>query len=468
MLKGHTKIELMRDGKLVHSQEHDNAITPWMVNFLNKGDYFHSAAKTKLFPLSQWFAGCLLTDEQNDASTSMIAHNSNVIAQAGNDAYTGINLRRGSYNSNESHAIVDQDGRYKGFQYTWDWTTSQGNGTIRSVCLTRPVFGKTDIANDRSLSETSWVITENMSGVLDSEMTLILSQMSYLDLVNERGYLVGYSNGVITVREFFVNNPRYHLNGNSLDIINELLPHEIEYTLSGDAATISVSFEGNNIHIFTRTNTSTGSNYRGVLYEVVISMTNWSVTAERSFTYVDALPSPYALNNECRTNICPIVNGYVYVLARTSSTVVIIKQNLTNAADVDYLTHPVFANEGVSASNIQSYNGPAVILPNGDFIKANGSFTNNQLNLYFHNGTFYSCRATYPDDDVYVWSKNILPTVGGFICLLPGDQGRTSTRYSLLTCYPYVSTVNNLSSEVTKTADLTMKLTYTITEVEPE
>ena len=465
MLKGHTKIELMRDGKVVHSQEHDNTITPWMADFLNKGDYFHSAARGKLFPLSQWFAGCLLTDEQNDASTSMIAHNSNVIAQAGNDAYTGINLRRGSYNSNESHFIIDQDGRYKGFQYVWDWTTSQGNGTIRSVCLTRPVLGKTDIANDRSVSETSWVITENMSGILDNEMTYILSQMSYLDLANERGYLVEYSSGVITVREFFINNPRYHLNGNSLDIINELLPHEIEYTLSGDVATRSVSFEGNNIHIFTRTNTSTSSTYSGVLNEVVISMTNWSVTAERSFTYTDALPSTYAESNEFRTNICPIVNGYVYVLARTGSTVVIIKQNLTNAADVDYLTHPIFANEGASAGDIQSYNGPAVILPNGDFIKCTSYFTGNQLNLYFHNGTFYSCRGTYPGDEYWNWSRNILPVVGGFICLLPGNSSQT--RYSLLTCYPYVSTVNNLSSAVTKTADLTMKLTYTITEVEP-
>ena len=34
----------------------------------------------------------------------------------------------------------------------------------------------------------------------------------------------------------------------------------------------------------------------------------------------------------------------------------------------------------------------------------------------------------------------------------------------LLSAYPYVSTVNNLDEAVTKSADLTMKLTYEITE----
>jgi hypothetical protein len=38
------------------------------------------------------------------------------------------------------------------------------------------------------------------------------------------------------------------------------------------------------------------------------------------------------------------------------------------------------------------------------------------------------------------------------------------SRVVLETMFPWVSTVNNLDSAVTKSADLTMKLTYLITE----
>ena len=85
---------------------------------------------------------------------------------------------------------------------------------------------------------------------------------------------------------------------------------------------------------------------------------------------------------------------------------------------------------------------------------------------YFHNGEPSSMSKQATNTDGEVWGQHDLPVqdlrLSGILLQLlriPLPQGA-------LFVAPYLATINNLSSPVIKTADKTMKITYTLTETE--
>ncbi len=53
MLQGETKLELLRNGQVVHREEKHNTITPWASNALNQGNFNLLMNKTNAFPIKQ-------------------------------------------------------------------------------------------------------------------------------------------------------------------------------------------------------------------------------------------------------------------------------------------------------------------------------------------------------------------------------------------------------------------------------
>jgi hypothetical protein len=81
--------------------------------------------------------------------------------------------------------------------------------------------------------------------------------------------------------------------------------------------------------------------------------------------------------------------------------------------------------------------------------------------VYQHNGRFYR---------VYAHRFGGAADAGGYAMNVTGKgsviasyHASETSSIQLCTFFPYVSTVNNLEEAVTKSADLTMKLTYEIT-----
>ena len=144
MLQGNTILEFAREKKVnnrvkrevVKRVEKHNNITPWMSDLLHQGNFYQLIEPTKMLPLSQYVNGCLLTDKVNDASLSMIAGDSEVTAQAGNDSYSGTYSKRGTFNQIESGLINN------GIRNVWDWGTAYGNGALAAVYCTRAECGK--------------------------------------------------------------------------------------------------------------------------------------------------------------------------------------------------------------------------------------------------------------------------------------------------------------------------------------
>ena len=207
---GNTILEFAREKKVNNRikrevvkrvQKHNN-ITPWISDLLHQGNYCQIIEPSKMLPLSQFVNGCLLTDKANDASLSMIAGDSEITAQAGNDSYSGTYSKRGTYNAIESGLITN------GIRNVWDWGTAYGNGLISSVCCTRSEFGKTELGTTSAIPDTdaiaSFILGGNGSyGWYESDDDT-LGRCQIIDYANERGYYVYYSSGTIGIEVYRV------------------------------------------------------------------------------------------------------------------------------------------------------------------------------------------------------------------------------------------------------------------------
>jgi hypothetical protein len=155
----------------------------------------------------------------------------------------------------------------------------------------------------------------------------------------------------------------------------------------------------------------------------------------------------------------PIINGRVWAFSNNGQK--IVSCSLTNDADVVSYDNPIYTVLGVSG-NI-AYNGSSVLLPNGDWYKIGNGNTVVNYGIYYHNNQFYLVQN--PLNSNRINQSSLHSTGFGGIIRIASTGGKGYASLWLDTCYPFVSTVANLDEAVTKSADLTMKLQYEITEV---
>lgn len=432
---GHARLDLLRDGKVVHRVEKDNTITGWIGNALSAGNFFNQVQADKIYPLSQWFSGCYLTDSANDATTSILAGNTNIVAQAGDDAYSGSNTKRGSFNAIESGSGVNNGKCF--IRNVWDWNTSQGNcasgQSIASVCLTRGNLGKLQVYDSQSAAVADGE-TNTFFEKLSSADFSIVGSPNIIDYENERAYKVTYDeSSTITVVEYFLNTKRIHLYG-TLSSPIDTATHTISQTLAdfsgvSDGGRYALGYDQTNqvIHIFTWTEA-------GKLNDYSLDLSNNTASlSTKTYQGITLGYVKYYGNNRLIQAVL-MDNGYYYISTATK----IYKLNMTNAADATEYNSPC-----------TSARDAIIRLPNGDWYQP--SYSDNYT-IYHHNGS-YKC--------VY----GSLGKEGGWLSSATAVMHDSS--YALAALFPYVSTVNNLESgsEVRKTSDLSMKLTYTISEV---
>lgn len=445
-IEGHTRLELLRDGKVVKRIEKHNTITSWVQNAMGAGNFHDQVSANKIMPLSQWYSGCILTDNNNDATLAMIAGDSNIVAQAGNDAYSGTYTKRGSFNAIESGIGVNAGKCF--IRNVWDWTTSQGNcasgQSISSVCLTRGELGKVSLDPTTEYDDCAEVFENVISSGSQITTNDDLQKIHILDYENEKGYAVAYDSGTITIDEYYVSTKTIHLIGGNMDVIEKTGTHTITQTMSKyGSLRRSLSYDGDYIYLFTWL--SGGS----VLDECAIKVSDWSHSFT-SHTY-NGLSLISELNAyDWVLDAFPMIEEsdtrYLYVFTSDDK---MVKLNLSNT-DATEITIPVSVNKWFASC-------PTCFLKNGDWIKMNTS--SNKKALYWHNGSFYTTKTIPASDSNY---KYLIDT--GYGTAIHTYRGTTKAAQVLFP-FPYVSTVNNLQTTVRKTSELSMKLTYTITEV---
>lgn len=139
-MKGNVKIVLKdKQGNIVHKEENHNLVT----NFFS--EYFRPLGVTREYPydynVADMVGGILLMEDaitenanivQIPAGNKMIGNGAVGIVNGSGTAVTEL----GSYNSAETG--WQDNGDYK---MTFEWTPSQANGTISSICLTNKAWG---------------------------------------------------------------------------------------------------------------------------------------------------------------------------------------------------------------------------------------------------------------------------------------------------------------------------------------
>lgn len=482
-LQGNTRLELLRDGKVVHRVEKHNVISPWLQKAIREGDFGAGIDRNKIMPLTQWFSGCILTDKANCKSNTdpgffgMINQDSNIIAMAGDDAYTGTNTRRGSadLSAGATGPITN------GYRWTWNWSESYGNGDINSVCLTRANLGKLhyveagnlDYETDNTLPTT--YLNESLSNGAISQSATMRS-ISVIDYENEIGYKVWYegtsSSGDIKVAEYALNTKRLHLTGASFDVRELIATHTI--TMSSGVRDYSVNthscvtFTGNKLHLIT------WGKDTGRVSDYVIDPSDYSAISavyERNYSGVafpwqENYPAHAYLSKDSMwinyEDVSGVSTPFLYAIATVNGSAKIVKCNLTNDAQVSELAD--------SPIPVQT---PWISLPNGDkwIIQGRGdSWSAGDGRwicpaVWYHNGRFYRTNA-------YDYTKQgecLQGVQGGATYgtnLFKFDTNRpTDGKISIDAMFGWVSTVNNLNTTVSKNPGLTMRLIYEITEV---
>ena len=454
--QGHARLDLMRDGKVVHRVEHKNDVTTFVQNAIGKGNFHNLIKSSNIMSISEnWFSGCLLTDNTNDATTMLLDGGSTVVAQASNDSYSGTNLRRGNFNTVDSQAITG------GYKFVWAWDTARGNGTINSVCLTRPQIARMDFSTT-DVTEDVGVAIDNLTSGYYVTPDTTLCNCNVIDYETEKGYQVTYSSGTITIKEFNFSCKTLHLLTPLYRAVQNGSNHTISQTVSNYAmASASVSYDDTNkvIHLLTWTGNK--------LNDYAIDTADLDTCTATTHTIADVTFLNTASNYATilRRDVILVDNGYAWAMVNGGQK--IVKIDLTNDVVSAEYNNPIYTiNGSASAAN----NGSFMKLANGDIYKF-GNVTYDAVAagstepcVYYHNGTMYyaknynMCRY---QSEVGFHSNNY----GTFV----RTTGSTSSdnkyyRAGVATCFPYVSTVCNLNNSVTKNAGLTMRLDYSVTE----
>lgn len=139
MLKGHADILLMdaKTGEVVDERHEDNIVTNAVSDLINRNPFGYRGGITGQLPLAtQALGGVLLfPDTITESTTDYFAHGQWPTGYASNGADPNGDPRRGNFNPNESYATSN------GYRLVWDFGTADANGDISCVCLTNSYGG---------------------------------------------------------------------------------------------------------------------------------------------------------------------------------------------------------------------------------------------------------------------------------------------------------------------------------------
>lgn len=481
MLQGNTILELAREKKInnrikrevVNRIKKHNAITPYVQNAITKGNFNMSIPNSSIMPLYQWFDGCVLTSGTNDASLGMIAHNSDVVACAGNSSDSGsTDIRRGALNTTETADITG------GRRFVWDWGTDRGNGIIASVGLTRSALAIAELSQTVApANPINPILATITTGGLNS-----IANLTIIDYEKSVGYLVSYNNGIV-VTEYplstkaikLFGSPYVKQTGYDGNIIStaHTIPNSTISNPSPNIGNSSISYTGSHIHWITWSGAT--------LKDYVINTTTWEFDSSygtggvitRTFTGVTFSNIRYngTYNWNYKKDVSPIIGDYVWCVGTVGGVLKMLKCNLLGSAATEIFEYDNLYNTILGQTDGQYCNGISAVLPNGDFIKTTSTHSGETgfgSALYYHNDKFYLAKF---NDDTSDGGYNSYQGCGintnpyGTM-LRTGYRGDNRNAFVLFSfIHGYISTCNNLDEAVTKSADLTMKLTYEITEV---
>lgn len=446
MIKGKTLIELtdVNTGK-VERYEDNNMLTnaidlyiavaaAWCAYTTQR--FGESAETLPKFPISDGILGGIklfqntIGENADNYVMPNVADNT-VVGYASYDTSDGTDTKRGSRNVEETTAIEN------GMQIVWDFATSEANGTISCVCLTSGIGGTGGYLDIKPFSSHAATVGTEILGypVSFDKETGILTTISY--------------SGNLTIRKY------------KFEITN----------LSLDATPYTFNLIDEQVKEVTNTSYLWRDSGMGFLYEFSSSSTSdttitikYKKMDKTTFEVSEASFEVSGITLEALNTLkvnWTIKDGYIYLPASTHDKIYKVDiSNTSNITTIEVQAWGTYMNYSFHIcpleNNLLLANGMIIDNKGGGYVVIDPDFNTGAKNFYKFNGV-----STYGAAINNCFEGN------GFKLYDFSSKGTSSVpRYlELVFDHTMLMSINNLETPVTKTADKTMKITYTLTYI---
>ena len=363
---------------------------------------------------------------------------------------TGVIL--GSYNTTESK----YDSANKKMQFVYDFNTSQGNGTIASICLTNLDAGYGTYNSDMAYSaygmktfcSTPQTLTIDSKDMYSGITTGAYFHLFAIDTNEDLAYYFSLpTSNSLSFQTRRIGLKNFSLFSTAMPVVETSHTITLEHAISSYRC-YNFDRDDNALYIIS-SDTSTLATGAGFIV-TKINFGTWTTTQ-----YAMTNATDVTLYSSSRFGI--VHRGYIY-LRSNSSNYTFYKVQLGNSANVVQLTGtasaavvPILAMEGRTYWEYVSSSSNRLYVT--DEVTNRINFSGNQYLHYITYSASYSTSYAVPSFTPVLNQKM-------FYYISAGDK--TSQTFYYLA--DYLATINNLSEPVTKTADKTMKITYTIEE----
>jgi len=372
------------------------------------------------------------------------------VAYAGNDVNSTTNVARGSINKAESKALDN------GYKFVWEFTPSQGNGTIAAAALTSAWGGQNAFGSAGGSSSTFLQLKRMSTKDLPVAMQNLFAAAVEFDFEKEMLTSITFKGSAVVITKRYV--PTFtvglndQLNDSTTSVIEEKSVPVSTFKFADDYGTNYGDFFDGQDGYWYGFMSEGNSSGNATVYWVKIKKTDYSMT-EGVWTLNKVYLSRIGDRNETgsypdKATYCVMRKGYLYVRAYNKKGV--YKINASNSTDVTLidLSFTTAWKPMAGSSNGEIYmilvndlvmGWDFLIGPDDKAVKLSGQ-------VRFEDGS----------SPIFQY-KNFAVQYGG------AYGGSYRTVY-LLT--PYLASINNLSQPVQKTTEKTMKITYTLTQEE--
>ena len=466
-MRGETKILLFdsKTGKKVFEHTEENMVTKSLERLLSpKNEWLYGNTTNNLmgglkeaFPIySKMLGGILLFDSVMPEDEALVLPPPNVknVGFAGGE-YAGANAFRGSYNSNESGAVTD------GYRHVWDFGTDKANTTIHSLSLTSILGGNTGWVHPLTGAGLDTPLISNPTSYLTGGTVWPIRRMKGRALFIKAAKETG-ENEIITINSGSFYRVK-ETNFSDLKLLSALntvdeagytaeflaslptLPHN--YTYSGDRI---YYMDGKFHHVYS----GDGAVASNAIVHDTYSLDGLKESTKTIMTtasfYGRQSPMFYFKG---KYFVCPTSSGTTLSVFGADGT-------LEGSVSIDGL--PAFS----STVGLQNYSGYYIPEIDKMILLQTQSEGNNYGYCYLldENLTMvagYSRRSSSGTTGKFIMPVPCEDAISPYCVFSSPDS--TSTSYMYLAMWvPYLATINNLTSPVTKTSSHTMKIVYSV------
>ena len=466
-VKGTTEIILTdsKTGKVVQHIKEDNIVTNGVAGYLkNHGLLNTTPFNNETFNgVAMWedlipnlFGGILLFDtaQTENVNTVFVEAGTKMIANASYGyVHTGDPQEMGSYDADRTGW---QNGERRQFRFVYNWTETQGNGTINSVCLTSRIHGYEGEGNTQSGTcrvddNYTW---QKMRGVpTGATLSSQNANLSHIYLADNGDlYSAIIINKVLKIYKIHVCNSIMDFRDN---IGRFTFPDDWEEVLTHDMASLNLGNDSIESPIVRKTTNNFYLAYGGFRNSAYTQcMLILKLSSDLTSVVNSTLMTNETVGWTDNRSLCPVCfseDATELMFAGNDDTSKLYKITLTNPS-----VKTEYSRRGKTLS---TWDAP---YPEPEFGKRHHLRSGLLWDEELDDVILTNCSGVFSYDSV-----NLRPT--RMIC---DDKTITSVMrrggngfptLDVLRRHDYLATVNNLSSSITKESSQTMRVIYTLT-----